>query len=263
MNDEWVKFIIHHSSFVMIRTLIVEDDPFAATQLRLLLQDRHRQLHVLAACADGLEGLQAIRSLKPDLVFTDVEMPNLDGLEMLRRLEKPDFEVVFTTAFDKYAIGALRLSALDYLLKPVNPAELDATVAHFFKKRETQLRREGIIQNFLHNMGTGEHAQQRLAVATTEGTHFIPLADLLRIEAASNYARIFTRNGKPMLVSKTLKDLEESLPSNLFLRIHKSHLVNLLHIKNLLPEQRLTLSNGEVLDVSRRRWAEVQLAVGF
>jgi two-component system LytT family response regulator len=189
-------------------------------------------------------------------------MPNLDGLEMLRRLDKPAFEVVFITSFDKYAIGALRLSALDYLLKPVNPTELDATVANYLKKRDSKLRNEGIIQNFLHNMDTGEYAQQRLAVATNEGTHFVPLADLFRIEAESNYARIFARNSKPILVSKTLKDLEESLPANLFLRIHKSHLVNLLHIKNLLPEQRLGLSNGDVLDVSRRRWAEVQKAVG-
>lgn len=246
----------------LIRTLIIEDDPFAATQLRLLLQDRHRNLQVLATCADGLEGLQAIQSLKPELVFTDVEMPNLDGLEMLRRLEKPDFEVVFITSFDKYAIGALRLSALDYLLKPINPTELDATLEHFFRKRDAKLRSEGVIQNFLHNMSAGDNTQQRLAVATTEGTHFIPLADLFRIEAESNYARIFTRNSKPILVSKTLKDLEESLPSNIFLRIHKSHLVNLLHIKKLLPEQRLSLSNGDVLEVSRRRWAEVQLAVG-
>ncbi len=244
------------------RTLIVEDDPFAATQLRLLLQDRHPRLHVLATCRDGLEGLEAIQRLQPQLVFSDVEMPNLDGLEMLRRLEKPDFEVVFITSFDKYAIGALRLSALDYLLKPVNPAELDATIAHFFKKRDAKLRSEGIIQNFLHNMSTGEHSQQRLAVATTEGTYFIPLADLFRIEAESNYARIFSRNSKPLLVSKTLKDLEESLPSKIFLRVHKSHLVNRLHIKNLLPEQRMTLSNGDVLEVSRRRWAEVQAAVG-
>ncbi|MFN0037442.1 MAG: LytR/AlgR family response regulator transcription factor [Saprospiraceae bacterium] len=246
----------------LIRTVIVEDDPFASAQLRMLLQDRHPRLQILAICADGLEGLRAIQNFKPDLVFTDVEMPNLDGLEMLRRLEKPDFEVVFITSFDKYAIGALRLSALDYLLKPVNPAELDATVAHFLKKRETKLRSEGIIQNFLHNISTGENAQQRLAVATTEGTHFVPLADLFRVEAMSNYARIFVRNSKPITVSKTLKDLEESLPSNIFLRIHKSHLVNLLHIKNLLPEQRLSLSNGDVLEVSRRRWAEVQRAVG-
>jgi len=156
----------------------------------------------------------------------------------------------------------LRLSALDYLLKPVNPAELDATIAHFFKKRTAKLHSEGIIQNFLHNMSTGEHSQQRLAVATTEGTHFIPLADLFRIEAESNYARIFARNIKPILVSKTLKDLEESLPAKIFLRVHKSHLVNRLHIKNLLPEQRMTLSNGDVLEVSRRRWAAVQAAVG-
>ncbi|MDO8969197.1 MAG: response regulator, partial [Saprospiraceae bacterium] len=135
-----------------IRTLIVEDDPFAATQLRMLLQDRHPSLHVLATCSDGQQGLQAIQTLSPQLVFSDVEMPKIDGLEMLRRLEKPDFEVVFITSFDKYAIGALRLSALDYLLKPVNPAELDATVAHFFKKRDAKLRSEGIIQNFLHNM---------------------------------------------------------------------------------------------------------------
>lgn len=245
-----------------IKTILVEDDPFASTQIRMLLQDRHPRLRVVATCSDGLEGLQAIQTLQPDLVFTDVEMPKLDGLEMLRRLEKPTFEVVFITSFDKYAIGALRLSALDYLLKPVNPAELDQAVTHFFQKRASKLHSEGIIQNFLHNMSTGEHAQQRLAVTTTEGTHFVALNDLLRVEAMSNYARIFVRNGKPILVSKTLKDLEESLPEKFFLRVHKSHLVNLLHIKKLLPEQRLALSNGDVVDVSRRRWAEVQLAVG-
>jgi two-component system LytT family response regulator len=244
-----------------IKTLIIEDDPFAAAQLRMLLQDRHPRLHVLATCSDGLEGLRAIEALQPDLVLTDVEMPGLDGLGMLRQLEKPEFEVIFITSFDKYAICALRLSALDYLLKPVDPAELDAALAHFFQKRGARQRREGIIQNFLHNMSAGEHAQQRLAVATTEGTHFVPLNELLRVEAMSNYARIFVTDGKPILVSKTLKDLEESLPSNIFMRVHKSHLVNLLHVRHLLPEQRLALSNGDVVEVSRRRWAEVQQAV--
>ncbi|MEO6039388.1 MAG: LytTR family DNA-binding domain-containing protein, partial [Saprospiraceae bacterium] len=166
------------------------------------------------------------------------------------------------TSFDKYAIAALRLSALDYLLKPIDPVDLHAAVDHFLQKRAAKLRSEGMIQNFLHNMSAGEHTQQRLAVATTEGTHFVPLADLLRVEAMSNYARIVVREGKPILVSKTLKDLEESLPANIFLRVHKSHLVNLFHIKNLLPEQRLGLSNGDVVDVSRRRWAEVQRAMG-
>jgi len=245
-----------------IKTIIVEDDPFAATQIRMLLQDRHPRLRVHATCADGLEGLQAIQDIKPDLVFTDVEMPNLNGLDMLRRLEKPDFEVVFITSFDKYAIRALRLSALDYLLKPVNPAELDEAVAHYFKKRGAKLHSEGIIENFLHNMSAGEYAQQRFAVATTEGTHFVPLSDLLRVEAMSNYARIIVRKGKPILVSKTLNDIEQSLPDKVFLRVHKSHLVNLWHIKNLLPEQRLALSNGDVVEVSRRRWAEVLRGVG-
>ncbi|MBL7810467.1 MAG: response regulator transcription factor [Saprospiraceae bacterium] len=245
-----------------VKTIIVEDDPFAATLLRMLLQDRYPQCHIVAICGNGMEGLQAIQQLKPELIFTDVEMPVLNGLDMLKRVENPDFEVVFITSFDKYAISALRLSALDYLLKPVEPAELDATLAQFFKKRNEKKRSEGIIQNFLHNMSTGENTQQqRLAVSTTEGTHFIPLAELLRIEALSNYAKIIVKNSKPITVSKTLKDLEETLPANMFLRIHKSHLVNLLHIKNLLPDQRLSLTNGDVLEVARRRWPEVQQAM--
>ncbi len=241
-----------------IKTIIIEDDPFAAAQLRLLLQERHLKLDLLATCSDGLEGLKAIQSLKPDLVFSDVEMPGLNGLDMLRQLDTPDFEIVFTTSFDKYAIGALRLSALDYLLKPVDPAELDATMAEFFKKRAAKRHSEGIIQNFLHNMSTGEHAQQRLAVATTEGTHFVPLAELIRVEAMSNYARIVVRGSKPIVVSKTLKELEESLPADIFIRVHKSHLVNRWHVKQLLPEQRLGLSNGEEVEVSRRRWGELK-----
>jgi two-component system LytT family response regulator len=244
-----------------VKTIIIEDDPFASVQMRMLLQDRHPRLDLVASCSDGLEGLAAIEAFQPDLVFTDVEMPKLTGLEMLQRLGKPLFEVIFITSFDKYAINALRLSALDYLLKPVNPAELDEAVSQFFKKRAAKFQREGVIQNFLHNISTGEHAQQRLTVSTTEGTHFIPLSDLLHVEAMSNYARIFIRNGKPILVSKTLKEIEESLPPTIFLRVHKSHLVNLLHIKQLLPEQRLAMSNGDVIEASRRRWADVQRAV--
>lgn len=245
-----------------VRVLIVEDDPFAATQLRMLIQDKHPQFRIVATCANGLEGLQAIQQLTPELVLTDVEMPELNGLEMLKRVESPDFEVVFITSFDKYAISALRLSALDYLLKPVNPEELEATLHQFLRKKKEKQRSEGIIQNFLHNMNSGENASaQRLAVATSEGTHFIPLAELLRIEALSNYAKIIVKNSKPITVSKTLKDLEETLPANMFLRIHKSHLVNLLHIKNLLPDQKLSLTNGDVLEVARRRWPEVQQAM--
>lgn len=245
-----------------VKVILVEDDPFAATQLRMLIQDQHPQFHILATCSNGREGLQAIQQLKPELVLTDVEMPELNGLEMLKRVDSPDFEVIFITSFDKYAISALRLSALDYLLKPVNPEELASSLLHFLQKRKEKQRNEGIIQNFLHNMNSGENAQnQRLAVATSEGTHFIPLAELLRIEALSNYAKIIVKNSKPITVSKTLKDLEETLPTNMFLRIHKSHLVNLLHIKNLLPDQKLSLTNGDILEVARRRWPEVQQAM--
>ncbi|HLP96616.1 MAG TPA: LytTR family DNA-binding domain-containing protein [Saprospiraceae bacterium] len=245
-----------------VRVLLVEDDPFAATQLRMLIQDKHPTFRILATCQNGLEGLQAIHQLKPELVLTDVEMPELNGLEMLKRVENPDFEVIFITSFDKYAISALRLSALDYLLKPVKPDELENSLNHFLQRKREKKRNEGIIENFLHNMTIGENtAQQRLAIATSEGTHFIPLAELLRIEALSNYAKIIVRNSKPITVSKTLKDLEESLPADMFIRIHKSHLVNLLHIKNLLPDQRLSLTNGDVLEVARRRWPEVQQAM--
>lgn len=249
----------------MIKAIIVDDEPFNRELLAAKLALFAPDLQVAARCANGLEGLAAIEKHRPELVLLDVEMPVMDGLEMLRRCPVPDFEVVFITAFDRYAISAIKLSALDYLLKPVNSNELEAALARFREKRRRAEAEKPAakIQNALDNFSQkGQPDAFKLAVSTLEGTFFFKLEEIVRCEGEENYTRLFFQNRKPLLASKTLREYEDLLSGHGFLRVHKSHLVNRRFVKNLLPERRLLLIDGLEVEVAKRRVAEVRAWAG-
>jgi len=249
----------------MIRTIIIDDEPFNRELLHAKLRALAPDMQVLAQCENGLTGLAAIEKHRPELVFLDVEMPLMNGLDMLRKISAPAFEVIFITAFNQYAINAIKLSALDYLLKPIDSTELLAALARYRKKRQKALSEAPAarIQNVLENFSQKQLPDAfKLAVASVEGTFFYKLEDVLRCQGKENYTWLFFREQKPVLASKTLREYEVLLTAHGFLRIHKSHLVNRRFVKNILPERRLLLTDGTELEIAKRRLAEVKAWIG-
>ncbi|WP_153800127.1 LytR/AlgR family response regulator transcription factor [Foetidibacter luteolus] len=246
----------------MIKALVIDDEPSAITTMQLLLERYVPEITSVKAsngadfdCVNAL-----VAEYQPDILFLDIQMPVINGFELLRKLPAINFEVVFTTAHDQYAVQAIRFSALDYLLKPIDADELRATIERFIQKQQTQQDRKALYDNFLHNI-QAQKKDFRLAVSTTEGTYFLQPDDIIRLEGEGNYTKFFFINRKPLLTSKTLKEYEEILSGHNFIRIHKSHMVNCQHVISYKNESGLIMKDNSVVEVSRRRKEEVMQAL--
>ncbi|MEN8226087.1 MAG: LytTR family DNA-binding domain-containing protein [Bacteroidota bacterium] len=238
----------------MIRGIIVEDERHSRETLRGML-DRYCKNVVVVAEADSYRGgLETIREYKPDVVFLDIQMPDGSGFRMLEELEQIDFEIIFTTAFDEFAIKAIKYSALDYLLKPIDPEELvNAT-----RKVETKLSTLEVNQNIqvlLDNIKSRDAESHKIVLSTSEKIHVIETDQIIRCESDNYYTRFFLADGKKILVSKTLKENEELLSDHNFIRPHKSHLVNVKFIKGFLRSDGgyIEMTDGSKVPVSRRK----------
>jgi two-component system, LytTR family, response regulator len=182
----------------------------------------------------------------------------MNGFDLLNRVGNSDFDVVFTTAYDKYAIKAIRFSALDYLLKPVDIAELQNAInKHIIKKFQPPQEQQKLVSNLINNLQQKDQTGFKLALSTTEGVFFFIPSEIIRLEGESNYTRFYFANQKPMLVSRTLKEYEDILAEHDFIRAHKSHLVNKKFVKHLDKEGLLWLTDGSHIIVSRRKKEEV------
>lgn len=237
----------------MIKSIIIDDEQHCIDALKADLDKYCGNVEVCAACLSGKEGILAIKKHKPRLVFLDVEMPWMNGFEMLEMLDHFDFCIIFTTAYDKFAAKAFRISAVDYLLKPIDVNDLKIAVK---KAEEKILAAEGVtnIQNLLHNIRQpAEH--QKIAFPQRDGYEFIAAENILYCNAEGAYTSIHLNGNKKFLVSKTLGDIEEMLPANIFQRIHHSTIVNLQHITNLIRSDGgyVMLNNGEKLIISKAK----------
>lgn len=184
-------------------------------------------------------------------------MPTMDGFDLLRQMQPINFDIIFTTAYDQYAMEAIRFSALDYLLKPIDADELRAAVDKFMIKEVVNRSRGMLYNNLLHNINSVDKKDFKLAVNTTTGTFFFNPSEIVRLEAESNYTKLFFTNKKKLLTSRTLKDYDEILRGHGFIRIHKSHLINRQHVVNYLGEGLLTMADDSQVEISRRRQHEV------
>jgi two-component system, LytTR family, response regulator len=195
----------------------------------------------------------AIKKEQPDLVFLDVEMPWMNGFEMLEVLGEIKFSIIFTTAHDEFAAKAFRISAVDYLLKPVDAADLKAAVQKVEKKMEEGSNLQHI-SNLLRNMRQPS-AGQKIALPQREGYEFIDVSSIIYCQAEGAYTKVFIVEKKPMLISRTLGDVEELLPPDIFQRIHHSTLVNVTYISQFLRTDGgyVVLKNGEKLSVSKAK----------
>ena len=239
-----------------LTVILVDDELPSLENLELKIDEFCPDLKIIGKAQDAETALELIAKLKPDVVFLDIEMPRMNGFRMLGEIEEKNFEVVFTTAYNHYAIEAVRISAFDYLVKPIAVSELQNTVARLVKMR-THRNPEKIDISFPHT-SSGKHQTDKISISTNEGMEFYEIAQIIRIESSSNYSKIYLADGKNILISRLLKDFEEILSPYNFFRIHHSHLINLNHIKKYIRGDggQVVMTNNEKVDVSRRKREE-------
>ena len=240
-----------------IRAVIVDDDVFTREDLKDKLGELDINIDVVADFEQPLEAIESINRLEPELLFLDIQMPIMNGFEMLDHLDTSKFEVIFITSYNQYAIQAILYSALDYLLKPLKEAELVNALQRFREKSERTLT-SSRISNLQYNLRAKAHEEFQLVIPTRTGERQFAINQIVRLEADSNFTWIHVLRTAKFLASKTLKELEEQLSDSNFIRAHKSHLVNLKHIIQLTQEGELILRDNSKVEVSRRKLSEVK-----
>jgi two-component system, LytTR family, response regulator len=236
----------------MIKILIVDDEAAAGNILKILIEKHVALPTVIQYCDNAKDALQMLQTFKPTLVMLDIEMPAVNGFDFLNMATENNFDVIFTTAYDQYAIKAIRFSALDYLLKPIDVLELQNAVNRHIIKQQNQ-NQQLLVSNLLSNLQQKDPGNFKLALSTTEGVFFYEPAEILYCEGENNYTRFAFTKHKPMLVSKTLGEYEDLLTEHGFLRIHKSYLVNIKYVRKVEREGLLLMSDGKQLTISKRR----------
>ena len=218
----------------MQRVIIVEDEARSRAFLADILAEHCADLQVVGMASNVEEAVKAIRELKPDLVFLDIELQTGTGFDVLEQLSGEQPAVIFTTAYDHYAIKAIRFSAVDYLLKPIDVDELKGAVSRTrdLRQRNSSQQTLEVLMHNLKQLRANENPTITLSVA--EGIEFIPLREIIRLEAAGAYTNFFLKGGKKMMVSKNLKEYEFMLGEHEFMRVHNSHIINLAEVKRLV-----------------------------
>ncbi len=234
----------------MMTIVIIDDDISDIEYCKKSLSKNFDCFDTPQCFTDPLEGLEYLNEHNPDLLIVDVEMPNLTGLDLLKRLKSPNTEVVFSTAHDKFAIEAYRNFALGFLLKPYGQAEFIAIITKALQ-RLTSGKTRNTTSKLLLDMLALEN--KKIAIPTLGCTYFSNISDIIRLESVEGYAKIYLQDGNIHLSSYGIKFFENSLTMPLFFRAHKSHLVNLNKIKKFFPDGTLILDTGERIPVARRR----------
>jgi two-component system, LytTR family, response regulator len=234
-------------------TLIIEDDPDSRNVLRMLLNAHFPTVRLLAECATAAEGVAAIRSFRPNLVFLDIGLPDQTGFEMLQSLEQIDFDIIFVSAHDHFAAQAFRWSAVDYLLKPITGSLLREAIDRALERRQLPNAQQQL-RLLLENINSLQRAKPlaKLALPTATDIEFVNVNDIVRIEGDKNYSTFFLNDKRKITVSKTLGEYERMLEDTTFMRIQKSHLVNLVYIKKYLKGDGggVVMADGAELPVS-------------
>ena len=245
-----------------MKAVIIDDEVKSREALADLLQLYCPAVSLLGWAETGEKGLELIRQKRPDLVFLDVEMPDIDGFELLRRLDRVDFALVFVTAYNQYAVRAFELSALDYLLKPVDAARLVQTV-HRAGERQKQrgtVSQYQLLLEMIHLNGAPATSDHRIVFATQNEIVYSWLRNLIRIDADTNFSYIkLTDQSKPLHIGKNIGEYEKILEGHPhFMRVHRSHLINLFHVKKYLREDgMLLMTDGLKIPVAANKREEV------
>lgn len=235
-----------------MRTIIIEDEAQAISALKSELKYHCPEVEIIGEAKSVKEGIEIIKQLQPELIFLDIQLSDGLGFEILSTSLDHDFKIIFTTAYSQYAIKAIKFSALDYLLKPIDSEELKIAVAKAkeYSKENDLAKIETLISNFKLKSD-----RKKIALQTTEGISIYEVDTILRCSAESNYTCVYFTNGKKVLFSKTLKEFEELLEKSGFERIHHSHIINLNHLVNFINKDGgyVVMSDKSTLPVSQRK----------
>jgi two-component system, LytTR family, response regulator len=238
-----------------MRAILIDDEPIGSRTLKKLLELNCPEVEVVATCTDAESGKQKIEELKPDVIFLDIQMPEKSGLDMLAEIPERNFEVIFVTAHNEYILQALQFSAVDYLMKPVDEDRIVEAV-HRVKRRMLKEKVPDATETFIHNMTKAVSlSDMRLCLPTLKGFTILKLDEIIYCEAQRSYTVFYLVKGKNIMVSRPLFDYDELLAGTTFFRIHKSFLVNLVHVREYLRGDGGTviMSNNMELEVSRRK----------
>lgn len=247
----------------MLTAIIIDDETSSRNSLRQKLTNHCPDVIIIGECENGEEGVKILTDKLPDLIFLDVEMPRMNGFTMLQQIKNKNFEVIFITAYDHYAIKAIKFSALDYLVKPVEVEDLKEAVNKAAAKRKVSFVNDRL-NLLLHNFLLDKKVHQRIAIPSMDGLQFIQIDDIIYLEAQSNYTCFYLLNNRKITVTKTLKEYEELLPSSVFIRIHHSYIINKSLVDKYIKGDggQVVMKNGVVLDVARRKKEEFIRAIG-
>jgi len=232
-----------------MRTVIIDDESKGRMTLRNFIKKYAPQLEIVGEAEDVASAVKLIDEAKPELVFLDIQMPDGTGFDVLGLVEFNDFKLIFCTAFDQYAVKAFRFSAIDYLLKPLDPDVFVAAVNKLPERPDDHLAEQ------LEVLLSSKNEFSRIALHSSEGIHLVNISEIIRCESSVNYTNFFLKNKKEILVTRTLKEFDELLTPHHFLRVHKSHLINLAHVKTYLKGEGgwVKMSDGSTVEVSRRK----------
>lgn len=238
-----------------MRAILVDDEPDGIRILKKLLEVHCPEVEIAATCNDAVTAKQKLEELGPDVLFLDIQMPGKSGLELLTELSFRNFEVIFVTAHNEYMLQAFQFSAADYLMKPVDEDRLVEAVQRVEKKLEME-KNAGQSEALIHNINkAGSPLEMRLCLPTMKGFTIVKLEEIIYCEAERSYTLFQLINQRSILVSKPLMDYEKLLTETTFFRVHKSFLINLLHIKEYLRGEggSVIMSNSTAIEVSRRK----------
>lgn len=241
----------------MTKIIIIDDELHCTKVLENLIGKIHSDYKITGIFTNPLDGLEFIRKNPPDLLFLDIEMPNLNGFALLDRLLPIEFDIIFTTAYDQYAIKAFQYSAINYLLKPITERNMVRAISDWEKRRnKTTPEQWRLLQNHYHE-SIQSHSQ--IALPTGVGYQIVDIKNIVRCQSDSNYTNIFCKDHNKILISRTLKEIEELLGAHGFIRVHQSHLINPQYVKGILKHDggSLIMQDDSEIPVSRQKSKQI------
>ena len=243
----------------MISAVIIEDEPIFQEMLKKAIVQTGLSIRIDGVCNSKREAKNVLPIVKPQLIFLDVELVDGKGIDLLLELDNSDFEVIFTTSHDKYAINAIKNNAADYLLKPINEKELKSAIEKVnirIKQKET-LKQAAQLQTYIDEIKANQLQDAKLMVSTKDGMIFIKINDIVRLQSESNYTVFYLIDKRKVMVAKTLKGFEEKLIPYNFFRIHQSHLINIIYLKEIdHSENHVLMADGSKVEISKRKKKE-------
>ncbi|MBP6430143.1 MAG: response regulator transcription factor [Ferruginibacter sp.] len=241
----------------MIEAIIIDDEKNALEVLEMQLNQYCKNVNIVAKANGGIKGIDAIKKYNPTLVFLDIEMPHKNGFDVLAETKNYNYDVIFTTAYDQFAIKAFKYSAIDYLLKPIDIIELQQAVEKISSKKESPSSLEQKM-NLLFSQLQLPQANiitQKIALPVSDGMQFFEPDEIVRCESESNYTHIYLNNGKKITLAKTLKEVEETIEGRPYFRVHQSHLINMNHVARLVKGEGayVVMNDGTNIAISRNK----------